>query len=96
MPVAMPAQLTVSRSWPWAARGVVGDVHLAEDAADLGRDRLALLGVQVEQGHLGPGGGDGARRAFAQTRGAARDHGGNGAVEFHPGHSYVVLNLSFV
>jgi hypothetical protein len=78
-------------------RGVVGHVHLAEDAADFlgGRYGRALFGVQVEQGDLGAGGGDGAGGAFAQARGAAGDHCGDGAVEFHPVRSYVVCEPEF-
>jgi Ca-activated chloride channel family protein len=38
------------------------------------------------------------RTAAAKTEAGrpARDHGGDAAVEFHPGLSYVVMNLSFV
>jgi hypothetical protein len=56
---------------------VGGHVDLAEDAADLGRHRLAALGVHVEQGDLDALGGERAGRALAQARGAARDHGGD-------------------
>jgi hypothetical protein len=49
--------------------------HIAahEDAADLGRQRLTLVGLHIGHHHGGTGGGQHARRAFAQARGAAGD-----------------------
>jgi hypothetical protein len=98
-PVAMPAQLTVSRSWPWAARALakaaatsssVGHVDIAEDAAQFLRNGLALLLVHVEQGDLRARGGDGAGRALAETGGAAGDDRSDRAVEFHAKSPYLV------
>ena len=82
----MPAQLTRMRSWPCALRaaasarvdaGLVGDVALGEDAAELLGELLAGLGVEIEQRDLDALGRQRLRRGGAQTRSAAGDDGGD-------------------
>ncbi len=51
----------------------IGDVATDGDAADLGRDLLGVLLVDVEHRHLGAGRRQGARRRRAETRSAAGD-----------------------
>ncbi len=64
-------------------RRVVGDVALAEDAAEFGRDREALFFLQVEDRDLDALGGERARGGGAEARGTAGDDGGYGGIEFH-------------
>ena len=61
-----------------------GDVDLAEHAADLFRQLLAELFVEVENRAFHAVGGEHANRRRAEARGAARDNGRNLIVEFHP------------
>jgi hypothetical protein len=90
-PIAMPAQLTRMRSWPWAARPgrsrgdafVGGHVHGAEDAADLARHLLSALGVHVEHGHLDALRRKGPGRGLAQAAGRSGDDGGNVGRQTH-------------
>ena len=58
--------------------GLVGDVDLAEHAADFLGDHFAALVIHVEDGNLGTIGGQTAGCTFAKTGCAARDNGGNG------------------
>ena len=53
---------------------VRADIDLAEDSADLGGDRLALLGVHVEQCDPGARRRERAGSCGAEARGAAGDH----------------------
>jgi len=53
----------------------VGDVGSHEPAADLGRQRLAALGVEVGNHHVRATGVQVAHRCLAQAGGAARDQG---------------------
>src|SRR5579862_195739 len=61
----------------------LGDVGLAEHAADLRRDRLALRLVHVEERDLHAALCERARRRLAEARCAAGDDGGDGRIEFH-------------
>ena len=78
---AMPAQLTRPISLPSAggrgddglAVGLLADVALDEDAADLLGDRFAALDLQVGDDDLAAVRRQHARRAFAQARRAAGD-----------------------
>ena len=54
----------------------IGDVDLAEDAADFGRERFALFLVHVEDRDLGALGGQRAGGRRAEARCAAGDNGG--------------------
>ena len=62
---------------------VAGHVDLAEHAADLGRDRLALVLLQVEQRDLDALRGERTGGRGAEAGGAAGDDGRYGVVEFH-------------
>src|SRR5690606_20224081 len=74
-------------------RGVVGDVDLAEDAADLGGDALAGFFVEIEQGDLDALRRQRPGRALAEARGPARHHRRDRPVEFHGLSPYVVRTL---
>ena len=52
---------------------VPGHVDFAEDAADFGRDLLALFGIAVEHGDLGALRRQRTRGRLAEARGAAGD-----------------------
>ena len=84
--LATPAQLTSTRSWPWASRALAKaaatfssrrDVDFAENAADLAATCLALVGIAVEHRDLGPAPRQLARGRLAEARSAARHHRGN-------------------
>src|SRR5215207_5536188 len=66
---------------------LVGDVRFAEHGADLAGDPFAALAVHVEQRDLDALAGEHAGRGLAEAGGAARDDGGNRAVELHGANS---------
>ena len=63
--------------------GIASHVDLAEDTADLARERFALVGVQVEDRDLDAVRGERAHGCRAEARSAAGDDGGDVRIEFH-------------
>src|SRR5690606_16461802 len=64
---------------------LAGYVHSGEDAAQFFCDRTAALFVDVEDGNLGAGRSQFARRGFTQSRCPAGDDGGD-SLKFHYEH----------
>ena len=62
---------------------VAGDVHLAKDAADLGRQRLSLFALQVEDRDLRTLCGQRAGGGGAEAGRAAGDDCGCGVGDIH-------------
>src|SRR5450830_323998 len=62
-----------------------GHVHPAEHPTDLARQRFALVGVEVEQGHFDAVAGQAPCGGGPQARGPSGDDGGNAGIELHGG-----------
>src|SRR5262249_58347099 len=80
----LPDQAARARE-PRIDLSIRGHVDLAEDAADLARDPLAELGIQIEQRHLDAARAKPPRRRGTEAGGAAGHNGRYRAVELHRG-----------